>query len=256
MDWIKRMTNALDYVEKNLTEPLDPQNISQQANTSSFHFQRMFSMLCDVTLAEYIRRRRLTLAAKEIQQGKGILETAVKYCYESQASFTRAFSRMHGFSPGVTREPGMKIKAYPPMSFQITIKGEQSMDYEIRELGKFTIAGEKRHFTSKEGENFVKIPQFWQEMNDQKIGNILSCADPKGILKGSLLGVCMNFSQDTEEFDYMIGMEPKEDADISSFYSQVVPSLTWAIFKGSGPMPEAIQKVWKRIYGEWFSATE
>ena len=164
MDWIDRLNSALDYIEDNLTDHLDIRDIAEVANTSHFHFQRMFAVITDLTVAEYIRRRRLTLAAKEIQQGKKILETAVKYCYESQASFTRAFSKLHGFTPAKTREVGVKIKAYSPLTFNISIQGVHSMEYEIREVGQFEIDGIVRKMTSIDGKNLKEIPLFWQEI--------------------------------------------------------------------------------------------
>ncbi|MBN1798308.1 MAG: AraC family transcriptional regulator [Spirochaetales bacterium] len=257
MDWITRFNHALRYVEQNLTEELDFDNIAAEAYTSSFHFQRMFNILSNVTLAEYIRRRRLTLAAVDILKGAEILETALKYGYESQASFTRAFSRMHGFTPGTVRKPGVSIKAYPPLSFQLTVKGEYCMDYEIKNLGEITVAGEMRHFTSKDGQNFKEIPQFWQELEaGGEIDTIMSHSDPNGILRGSCLGICMDFSEQQEEFNYMIGMEPKKGADVKPLKTRIIKPHTWAVFRGSGPMPDAIQKVWKQIFSEWFPATD
>lgn len=257
MEWIERLNKALNYVEKNLKEELDLEAIAAQANSSSFHFQRMFSMLSGITLAEYIRRRRLTLAAGDISKGAEILETALCYGYESQASFTRAFSRLFGYAPGASREKGVKLKAYPPLSFKLSIQGVHSMDYEIRTLKEFTIAGEVRSFCTKDGENFIKIPQFWQEMDHKdKLGAIMPLADPKGVVGGACLGVCMEMDEKQENFNYMIGMEPAKDADCSNLEQRTIPALTWAVFSGHGKMPESIQAVWKRIFGEWFPATD
>lgn len=257
MEWIERLNKALRYVEENLEEKVDFAEVANQAYTSGFHFQRLFSVVSGITLAEYIRRRRLTLAASEIQEGSDILETAVKYGYESQASFTRAFSRMHGVTPGQSREPGVTIKAYPPLSFQLSIKGEHSMDYEIRKMGNFKIAGHKRRFTSKDGKNYVDIPQFWQESCEKNWTPLMmSKAAPQGNLKGALLGVCLNHNDADESFDYMIAMEPKDDADLKDLCVVNAEPKTWAIFKGEGTMPEAIQKTWHRIFQEWFPATE
>jgi len=258
MDWIERLNKALNYIEENLTDHLDIRDIAGAANTSHFHFQRMFAVITDLTVAEYIRRRRLTLAAKEIQQGKEILETAVKYCYESQASFTRAFSKLHEFTPGKAREPGVKLKAYPPLTFNISIQGVHSMEYEIREVGEFDIAGIIRKFTSADGQNFTDIPKFWQQIDDNSDFQRLQNEGYKnGLLKGSIVGACMDFEEEkAEEFKYMIAMESSDNTDFSRLEKRTVPPLTWAVFPGTGKMPDAIQKVWKRIFSEWFPATE
>jgi len=257
MNWIERFNRAVNFVEENLMEEISTKEIADQANTSSFHFQRMFSILTDITLAEYIRRRRLTLASKEILAGSEILETAIKYGYESQASFTRAYSRLFGFSPGVTREPGIKLQAYPPISFQISIKGVHAMNYEIREVGSFNVAGYMREFTTRDGENLKMIPRFWEESGKSgKIDSLMSQADPSGAVSGSCLGICMEMNENQEDFHYMIGMEPRSDADLSGLEERKIKAQTWAVFPGFGEMPQAIQKVWKRIFGEWFPATE
>lgn len=257
LDWIERLNHALDYIEEHLTDSEDIKAIAAAANTSHFHFQRMFAIITDLTVAEYIRRRRLTLAAGEIQQGREILETALKYGYESQASFTRAFSRMHGFTPAKAREPGVKLKAYPPLTFNISIQGVHSMEYEIREFGPFSLAGYVREFTTVDGQNFKKIPKFFEELDKNgRMKKMMAGADPGGKMKGAMLGVCMDFVEEREKFNFMIAMEPQVSADLTGLDKRDVPALTWAVFPGNGPMPESIQSVWKRIFSEWFPATD
>ena len=257
MDWIERLNSSLNYIEMNLTEKLDIKDIAGEANTSHFHFQRMFAIICDMTVADYIRRRRLTLSAGEIQQGKGILETAVKYGYESQASFTRAFSKMFGFTPAKTRESGVKLKAYPPLTFNISIQGVHSMDYEIREIKEFEIAGDIQEVSTVNGQNYVDIPKFWKEINQKEDFNSLEKnIDANGLLKGSYVGACMDFNEKEEKFNYMIGLQPQEGTDLKSMENRTIPALTWAVFPGCGKMPESIQTVWKRIFSEWFPATD
>ncbi len=257
MNWIQRLNRAIRYVESNLSGDLTPQDVAAKANMSSFHFQRTFSVVTGVTLAEYIRRRKLTLAARELMEGERILDTAVKYGYESQASFTRAYRNMHGFTPGTTRNPGVTVKAYPPLVFNLTIQGEHSMDYEIRNIGEITVAGEMRPISSKDGENYKVIPQFWQDvMTDGSFGKLMKKADPKGVLRGAGLGICIDYSEEQEEFNYIIGMEPAAGTDLGALTVRTIPAFTWAVFRGEDPLPDGIQKLWKRIFSEWFPATE
>lgn len=257
MNWIERFNSALTYIENHLDYDLQPEEIAAKANSSSFHFQRMFHMLTDITITDYIRRRRLTKAAGEILQGSGILDVAIKYGYSTQASFTKAYSRLFGFNPGQSREPGRKLKAYQPISFHITIRGEKTMDYEIREKESFTVAGMSRRITTKDGENFKLVPEFWQEVGPLgKIDKLINKANPVGVVKGAILGVCMEMDQKKQEFTYVIGVEPNSSVDLSEYDKKEIPATKWAIFPGSGPMPQAMQDVWKRIYGEWFPAVE
>ena len=257
MNWIKRLNQALGYIEEHLTDHLDPRTIASEANTSSFHFQKMFHILADMTLSEYIRSRRLTMAAREIVDGGGILDTAMKYGYETQASFSRAFKRLHGVSPGMARDPGVVIKAYPKLSFQLAVCGGRAMEYEIREIGEFTIAGRVREFSAKDGQNYKDIPLFWKELYDLgEIGKMTQMADPKGLFKGSGIGACLGFSNEMEEFSYLLAFEPDAETDLEGYRVLTIPSLTWAVFKGRGFSDEDHQRTWKAIYAEWFPATD
>lgn len=120
MDWVKRMQCALSYVEDHLTADVRAEEVAREINSSAFHFQRMFVMLTGITFAEYVRRRRLTMAARDlITTSDSIADVAARYRCESQASFTRAFGRMHGFPPGKARDPGMSISAYPPQGWSV-----------------------------------------------------------------------------------------------------------------------------------------
>lgn len=257
MNWIKRLNQALRYIEGHLTERLDPRVIASEANTSSFHFQKTFHILADITLAEYIRSRRLTLAAKEIVDGAGILDTALKYGYETQASFSRAFKRLHGFAPGMARDPGVVIKAYPPLSFQLSVRGESPMEYEIRAMGEFTLAGRLGEFSAKDGQNYRDIPLFWKELEDSgEIGRMSERADRTGLFRGAIIGACLGFSAEMEEFKYLLGIEPEAETDLEGLKMITIPALTWAVFTGRGNTTEAHQRTWKAIYGEWFPATD
>ncbi|MCL2576557.1 MAG: AraC family transcriptional regulator [Defluviitaleaceae bacterium] len=112
MDWLKGIQNAIHYIEDNITEELDYDDIAKQANVSSFHFQRAFGILCGFTLGEYIRNRRLTLAGMELSSGNSkVIDVAVKYCYDSPDSFTKAFSRFHGIYPSSAKKEGTNLKS-------------------------------------------------------------------------------------------------------------------------------------------------
>lgn len=257
MNWIKRLNQALQYIDEHLTERLDSRTIAAQANTSSFHFQKMFHILSDMTVSEYIRCRRLTLAAQEIVSGAGILETALKYGYETQASFTRAFKRMHGFAPGAARDSGVVIKAYPPLSFQLSVSGKIPTDYEIRAVGGFTLAGIVRQFTTKDGQNYHDIPLVMEELiKSGEIEKLLRFADKNGLFKGAQIGACLGFTPEMEEFGYMFAIEPNESDELEPYRQINIPALTWAVFTGKGVTAEAHQRLWKAIYGEWFPATD
>lgn len=252
MDWLERMTKDLDYIEHHMEGEFEVAEAARAVYSSPFHFQRMFYMLTGLTVAEYIRKRRLTLAAQELASSKAkVLDVALKYGYESPESYSKAFRKVHGVNPSAAREPGVSLKAYPRLSFQISLKGDKDMDYKIIEKEAFPVVGKEIRVTTKDGENFKRIPRFWNECIQSGVCEKLrSMAGQLGIL-----GVCMEFSQEQEEFSYLIAVERPEKLMEDDFVEKQIPASLWAIFESIGPMPDAIQKVWKRIFSEWFPAT-
>lgn len=253
MEWLNRLNQAIDYIEDHLMSEVDIHAVARVAASSTFHFQRSFVMLTGVTVAEYVRRRRLTLAAQELASSEGlkVIDVALKYGYETPESFTKAFTRLHGLPPSQVRNRGGNLKAYPRITFSVSIKGDASMNYRIVEREGYKVAGISRKFTTLNGQNLKEIPEFWnstyQDGTVEKIGR-LNPTKP-------LLGVCMNdFDAEMKTFTYVIGVE-KGDASTEGLETFEIPASSWAVFESIGPMPQAIQKVWERIYSEWFPAT-
>jgi AraC family transcriptional regulator len=132
LEWLQRMTNAVDYIEEHLEEPIEVARIAEIAYSSSFHFQRMFYILTGNTVVEYIRKRRLTLAARELAEKKAkVIDIALKYGYETPEAFTKAFKRLHGVSPAKARRSGISLKAFPRISLEFALKGNENLDYKI-----------------------------------------------------------------------------------------------------------------------------
>ncbi len=255
LEWMQRMTDAVNYIEEHLEEPFDVVKIAQVACSSSFHFQRMFHMLTGSTVVEYIRKRRLTLAAQELAAEKTkVIDVALKYGYETPESFTKAFKRMHGISPTDARRPGTSLKAFPLISFQLTLKGDGAMDYKIIEGEAFQVVGKELEVCTKDGENFKKIPQFWMECNRDG-----TCEALCNIFKArEILGICMDMEHEKERFTYLVAVKRGETAKLDSgkgFIVKEIPTATWAVFTAVGSIPGSIQKVWKGIFQDWFPAT-
>jgi AraC family transcriptional regulator len=258
MDWIDRMNAAIRYIEEHLMEDPDPGEAAKQANSSVFHFQRLFHMLSGYTLGEYIRNRRLSMAAHELLTSSlKVIDIALKYGYESPESFTRAYNRLHGISPRDSRKEGSKLKSFAPLSFTLSVKGDTSMDYKIKTLESFTIVGKSIMVKTEGGENFKRIPQFWKECcDDGTVGKLeeVGAQYPSGVISGAMAAVLCYREEDTEEeWSYLVGAEAP--GNVPGMETVVIPSQTWAIFESVGPMPGAIQDVWKRIWSEWFPAS-
>ena len=255
MDALERMNQALAYIEASLDGEIDMERVERLALCSEYHFRRMFSFLAGIPLSEYVRRRRLTLAAFDLLYSEArVIDIAVKYGYGSADAFARAFAALHGLTPTEARAAGRPLKAYPRMTFQITIKGASEMNYRIVEKEGFAIVGLMRRVPLiYEGVN-PHIAALASELNEELIATLkgLSNVEPRGMISAS-----SNFSEgrlDGGELDHYIGVattssQPEGLARLD------VPPLTWAVFEAVGPFPQTLQNVWGRIYAEWFPSS-
>ena len=235
-----------------MEETFNIEDIAKVAYSSPFHFQRMFYMLTGVSVKDYIRKRRLTLAAQELAISKvKVLDVALKYGYDSPEAFAKAFRKAHGLTPSAARESGVQLKAFPRLSFHLSLKGDKEMDYRIEKRDAFTVIGQVEEMTTKDGENSHRIPKLWLESNaNGTTDKLLEIGVDK-----DLLGICSDMNHEKEVFSYWIAVEAAPDTEPQGFATKVIPAASWAVFTSVGPMPDAIQQVWARIFQEWFPAT-
>ncbi|WP_265937824.1 AraC family transcriptional regulator [Bacillus thuringiensis] len=256
MDSLKNMNAAMQYIENNLTHEIDFKEVAKIAYCSEYHFKRMFSFLAGISLSEYIRCRRLTLAAFELKNNNvKVIDIAIKYGYNSPDSFARAFQNLHGITPSGARNSSHSLKAYSPMTFQLSIQGGNEMNYRIEEKEPFRIIGiTKRVPIVFNGVN-EEIASMWKSLNPESIQTLksLSNIEPTGIISAST-----NFSEgrmeEKGELDHYIGVATTKDCP-EQFAQLEVAASTWAIFEAVGPFPDALQNVWGRIYSEWFPSS-
>nr|WP_207751253.1 GyrI-like domain-containing protein [Anaeromonas frigoriresistens] len=234
-------------MEEHLDKEIELEKMAEIACCSTFHFQRMFSYIANIPLSEYIRRRKMTRAAFELQtKDIKIIDIAMKYGYNSPTAFTRAFKNVHGISPSEAKFSGQKLKAFPPITVKISIKGDVEVNYRIEKKQAFRVVGVKEQFKISIEENFEVVPGFWKKtVESGMLTQICSlmCKDPFGVLGVSS---CMS----GKDFDYYIAVATdKETPD--GMYEYEVPECTWAIFESVGPLPEALQNLQRRIVTEW-----
>ncbi|WP_410772608.1 GyrI-like domain-containing protein [Fontibacillus sp. BL9] len=247
MEWIERLNQALEYIEDNLGSKIDYEKAARIACCSSFHFQRMFSYIAGIPLSEYIRRRRMTAAAFDLQTGEvKIIDLALKYGYDSPTSFNRAFQSLHGIAPSKARLEGTSLKAFPRIRISISIKGEAEMNYKIEKKEAFRIVGVKESMNVNLEENFVEVPRLWQQATQD--GSIMKLAHVMNRPPLGILGVstCMN----GEEVDYYIAAATDFPVP-EGMCETMIPGGTWAIFECIGPLPHAMQDLQRRIITEW-----
>lgn len=254
MDWLERMNKAMDYIEDNLSENIEFDKAAKIACCSTYHFQRMFSFITDVSLSEYIRRRRLTLAAFELQNKESkVIDIAMKFNYESPEAFSRAFKKMHGITPISARNKGVTLKAYPRMSFQISIKGDVEMDYRIERKEAFEMFGVVGIISSNNQESaFSEVPKYRIQCDEN--GSVDRMNDMLGRSHDAMLHAAL-FDHTEDSFKYMICYYVKNNMVIPKGFEKLsVPALTWAVFPAGNC--DNIPDVWRRIYSEWFPTSD
>lgn len=245
MEWIKGFNDAIRYIEDHLTDDMDYEQLGRLACCSSYHFQRMFTYLAGIPLSEYIRRRKMSLAAVDLQsRNMKIIDVAGKYGYQSPTAFNRAFQSVHGIAPSAVKNEGISVKSFPPIQFKITVKGVEEMNYRIETKDAFPIVGVSVPLYPDIEKNFTVIPPKWQEISmNGTLERLLGMMDrpPMGVLGVSTCN-------DTEPWRYYIAVATSQTAEDLETY--LVPAATWAIFPGTGPN-ESIQELERRIVTEW-----
>lgn len=245
MEWIERLNDAIGYIEEHLTDEMDYEQLGKTACCSSYHFQRMFTYMAGISLSEYIRRRKMSLAAVDLQsKNMKIIDVAGKYGYHSPTAFNRAFQSVHGMAPSAVKNEGVSVKSFPPVLFKITVKGVEEMNYRIETKEAFRIVGVSVPLEKDIEKNFTVIPAKWQEisMNGtlQRLIQIMN-TPPMGVLGVSTCN-------DTEPWRYYIAVSTSEEpGDLEDY---IVPAATWAIFSGEGTN-QSIQELERRIVTEW-----
>ena len=234
----ERIQAAIDYIENHLAEELDVHTVAAQAYVSAFHFQRIFTSLCGMPLGEYIRRRRLTLAAHELQQHDHarIIDIALKYGYDSPDSFSRAFRRFHGVAPSLAGRPDATLQSFAPMKITLHQEAITMLEYRIAEKAPFTVMGYQRQFNSDT--SYQEIPQWWTELFQAP------CA-----VMGTF-GVCID--SDGKLFDYLIAdlYQPWKSVP-EGCVTHEIPGSTWAVFPCT---LGTLQDVNTRIWRDWLPA--
>ena len=249
MEWVKRLNEAVDYIENSLTETVSYERLGKIAGCSSWHFQRMFTFMAGVPLSEYIRRRKMSLAAVDLQDGGKIMDIALKYGYQSPTAFNRAFQSIHGIAPSMVKNEGVSVKSFPKLIFKITVKGVAEMNYRIEKKEAFRIIGVSEPMEHEMEKNFDMVPRMWQEAavngTMRKLAGMMD-GQPKGVMG---ISVC----NDKEQWRYFIAVASSLEDDSLDDYT--VGAYTWAVFSGEGVCPQAIQQLEQRIVTEWLPAS-
>ena len=255
MNWTEGIQSAIDYIEDNITEELDYSEIAARSACSAFYFQRIFGALCGMTLGEYIRSRRLTLAGSDIvSTDEKVIDIALKYGYSSPDSFTRAFASFHGVTPSEARQKPAELRSFSRLRVQIILKGGNSMNYRIVEKEEFTVLEKVERHTVAGGQNLNTIPEFWGRAHREGVIDTLQgYASDRSCMLGTCYG---NGHTDCEKFEYGIAVQCAPDTVAPEGYRvNRIPARKWVVAECTGAMPNAIQQLWHEICSEFFPTT-
>ncbi len=255
MEWLISIRTAVDYMENHLEDNISAQDVADRVYLSPFFLQKGFSLMTGYGIGEYIRNRRLYLAALDLKETKDkVIDIALRYCYETPESFTKAFSRFHGATPSQVRA-GASITVFLPLTIRLSVQGGKQMDYKITPMFPFKVIGFQKMFDNETA--YAEIPKYWDEICEKYALDVYSGKAPANPYEQALMdncigeyGVCID-DIGGGKFRYLIagkytGGDVPEGMVVYEF-----PRSDWAVFNCIGPIPEALQSMNTRIFREW-----
>ncbi len=269
MDWIIGIQRAIDYIEDNLTETINYDEVAKKCYSSSYHFQRVFSILCGFTLGEYIRNRRLTLAGRELATTNvKVIDVALKYGYESPDSFAKAFQKFHGILPSQARSNGSNLKSFSRLVLNFSLEGGTTMNYRIETKPALTLLGYKKRFNGTP----------YDESRQQQESDFFTTTRAhqwmlKGMSNDKMSDYCVLSNFDDDGYDFYISVTTDDyerdnlhNSEVTGidfmgkfgFEEIIIPERTYLVFeteKTKMPIPEYFD-IRKQIVAEWLSNDE
>lgn len=250
---IEVLNRLVDEIDNRLGDDIDVEEFAASAGMTGYHLRRMFSSLAGMPVSEYVRRRRMTMAATDVVGDEDLLTIAIRYGYGSVEAFGRAFRSVHGASHGDVRRDGGPLRSQPTLRFRLTVEGSSAMDARITERPAFRLIG-----------HAARVPLIHEGVNphiQQHIASLvpeehqrlasLSGADPRGILQVSA-DVDPDYAEGSE-LTYLHGVAIEADADVPGDLDVIeVAAGAWVVFRTSGPYPAALQEAYAASATEWF----
>lgn len=257
MEWTETIRTSIEYMEHHLLDQIIAEDVAKEVQVSSFYLQKGFKFMTGYSIAEYIRNRRLYLAALDVLSGKDkIIEIAYKYWYDTPESFTKAFTRFHGLSPMQLKKTPSSMNVFLPLKISIIIQGGNDMDYVVEKMKGFKIIGFEKVFSFDS--SYEEIPKFWDEFCEKYCGPQLMKNQSKGAIEETIcnccvgeFGVCIDDTGKEGTFRYLIAGTYTEGEVPEGMVTYEFPDMEWAKFTCKGPMPGALQSVNTKVFKEW-----
>lgn len=255
MEWLSAIRTAIDYMENHLTDNISAQDVADEVFLSPFFLQRGFSLMTGYGIGEYLRNRRLYQAALDLQRtDEKVIDIALRYCYETPESFTKAFVRFHGATPTQVRD-GAKINVFLPLTIKLSIQGGHQMEYKITPMFPFKVIGFQKVFDNETA--YDEIPKFWDEICEKYAAGVYAGNAPANPYEQALMdncigeyGVCID-DNGGGKFRYLVAGKYTGGDVPAGMTVYEFPRSDWAVFDCIGPIPEALQTVNTRIFREW-----
>lgn len=263
MDFLRRMEQVIDHIETRMTEDILMADIAQIACCGPYQFGRVFACITGIPLSEYIRGRRLSLAALELQSGAKVIDTALRYGYQSPDAFTRAFHTIHGITPREACAFGAPLRMIPRLTFHITMQGVESMEYKILTMDAVRCVGITRNFgqwKATDADNWNDrmgdIWKFWDHFLDN--GANLVLRDKYKLYREPFWQVGLTEVNDKGETIEKIGAQARDGETYPDLEEFFIPAATWAVFEAKGRLnqpnhPSAMMMA--RILSEWLPSS-
>lgn len=247
MDWIELLRYTIDYMEDHLLAPISADDIAKELHVSGFYLQKGFRLMTGYSISEYIRNRRLYLAALElIDANQKVIDVAYKYGYETPESFTKAFRRFHGVSPMQIKTQGYQLKPFLPLTFSVEVHGGSQLTVTIEKQDAMQVIGYQQEYAYDQA--FGQIPKLWDEYCETQMSKL--CEELPECHIGKY-GICIEREDNRKYFHYLIAGDYHGEVVPDGLMTVEIPSFTWAKFQCVGPMPTAIQSLNTRIFKEW-----
>ena len=262
MDWLSSLRGAIEYMEKHMLEPISPADIARAVLMSPFYLQKGFQIIPGYSLGEYMRNRRLYLAALELLSGEvKVIDAALRYGYQTPESFSKAFTRFHGFPPSQVKKECLAVRPFLPLKVKISIQGGKDVDYFIEKMDAFQILGFQRRIPMDRG--YELCPKFWDEIQRDYLAPLHSGRQPQGDLERAvkeccvgLFGVCIEEDDDPGAFTYMAAGHYDGRPVPEGMAVREIPAATWAKFRAQGPLPGSLQTLNSQIFQEWLPGNQ
>jgi len=253
---LAELNHVIDYIEDHLTDDISLEAISEYAGVSDYHFRKIFFYLSGLTLNEYIKNRKLSEASRDLLHGEKVTDVAFKYGYQTMDGFTRAYKKWSGLLPSDVAKKGI-IKSFPKLSFIITVKGGNTMEFRIEDKPAFNLVGvSKRVPLQFEGVNneIVKLAESITDEQKEEMHSLQNI-EPYEIVNASY-DSDTGFLKEEGYLTHMIGVLTTKN-QISNLLEKVpIEACTWAIFPNEGPFPSMLQETMAKIYSEWLPSSD